>query len=94
MLGSDDETAEPEAASEDLDMEFDIGDEAEVDAAEDNSEIDFGAEFEAALEEADDLDVDESELIPFEDSIEDDELTGEAARDPSGIPLAASSILP
>ncbi|MEM7561925.1 MAG: FimV/HubP family polar landmark protein [Pseudomonadota bacterium] len=76
-LGADEDdelTAEPPARDddEDLPMEFDVGDDADVEAEDDASEIDFGAEFEAALEEADELDVDESELIPFEDSLEDD----------------------
>ncbi len=72
-LGSDDEeeiTAEPPVAgeSDEMAMDFDIGD----DAAEDDSELDLGAEFEAALEEADDLDVDEADLIPFEKSLDDE----------------------
>lgn len=56
----------------DFDMAFDIGDEtAQGDI--DDADIDFGAEFEAALEESDDLDLDDSELIPFKDEAVPDE---------------------
>ncbi len=50
---------------DDIAMEFDI-DADEAAAVDDISEVDFSAEFESALEEADSLDVDDSEIIPFE----------------------------
>jgi pilus assembly protein FimV len=71
------DSAEDEAASapDDVDMdgiamEFDIAEE-EAAAVDDKSEVDFGAEFEEALEEAGDLELDDSEVIPFEPDLTD-----------------------
>ncbi len=58
---------------DDIAMEFDIGDD-EAAAVDDEAEVDFSAEFEAALEEAADEDFDESELIPFDGDLEDEEI--------------------
>jgi pilus assembly protein FimV len=73
--GSD--SAEDEAAPatdnvdmDDIAMEFDIAEE-EAAAVDDKSEVDIGAEFEEALEEAGDLDLDDSEVMPFEPDLTD-----------------------
>ncbi len=61
------------AANPDMDeiaMEFDIDEEEAVD---DLSEVDIGAEFGAALDEADDLDLDDSDAVSFDDSLADDD---------------------
>lgn len=55
---------------DDIAMEFDIAEE-EAAAVDDKSEVDFGAEFEEALEEAGDLELDDSEVIPFEPDLTD-----------------------
>jgi pilus assembly protein FimV len=70
---SAEEVVAPETDNVDLDdiaMEFDIGEE-EAAAVDDKSEVDFGAEFEEALEEAGDLDLDDSEVMPFEPDLTD-----------------------
>ena len=64
-----------DAADVDMDeiaAEFDA--DAEETGSGEESEMDLGAEFEAALEEAEDLDLDDSEMIPFAD--DDEEPTG------------------
>ncbi len=86
-------------AEEDQDLDIDAADvdmdeiAAEFEGAADetgsgdDSEMDLGAEFEAALEEADDLDLDDSEMIPFAD--EDEEPTGvETGTDEDAVELA------
>jgi len=70
--GAEDEAA-PATDNVDLDdiaMEFDIAEE-EAAAVDDKSEVDFGAEFEEALEEAGDVDLDDSEVMPFEPDLTD-----------------------
>jgi len=73
--GSSDSVDEEAIVTDDVDMddiamEFDI-DEEEAAAVDDKSEVDFGAEFEEALEEAGDLELDDSEVIPFEPDLTD-----------------------
>ncbi|RZW19177.1 MAG: hypothetical protein EX260_08130, partial [Desulfobulbaceae bacterium] len=67
--GAAQESAEPAAAEEvdldEMDMEFDIGEEDA--ASEDISEVDFGAEFDESLEESDDLNLDESASAEVDD---------------------------
>ena len=67
--------AEEDSGLDDMNMEFDIGEEEA--ASEDISEVDFGAEFEEALEQADDLDLDES--APAEAKVDDDAVELDAA---------------
>jgi pilus assembly protein FimV len=62
--------ATDDVEKDDFAMEFDI-DEEETAAIDDKSEVDFGAEFEEALEEAGDLELDDSEVIPFEPDLTD-----------------------
>jgi len=59
-----------DADLDDIAMEFDIAEE-EAATVDDKSEVDFGAEFEEALEAADDLELDDSEVIPFEPDLTD-----------------------
>ena len=59
-----------DADMDDIAMEFDIAEE-EAAAVDDKSEVDFGAEFEEALEAAGDLELDDSEVIPFEPDLTD-----------------------
>ncbi len=77
-----------DAADVDMDeiaAEFDA--DAEETGSGEESEMDLGAEFEAALEEADDLDLDDSEMIPFAD--DDEEPTGvEMATDEDAVELS------
>lgn len=75
---ADEPPATDDANMDDIAMEFDIG-EDEAAAVDDNSEIDFGAEFESAMED-DDVDLDDSEVIPFEPDLTDT-TTGELIDD-------------
>ncbi len=76
---ADEAPATDDANMDDIAMEFDLG-EDEAAAIDDKSEVDFGAEFESAMEDADDLDLDDSEVIPFEPDFTDT-TTGELIDD-------------
>ena len=85
-LGTEEEeTPSGDVNMDDIAMEFDI-DEDEAAVVDDSSEVDIGAEFEAALEEADDLDLDDSEVIPFESDL-DDATGGETITDEDAVEL-------
>ncbi len=86
--GEEDQDLDLDAADVDMDeiaAEFDAADDET--GSGDESEMDLGAEFEAALEDADDLDLDDAEMIPFGD--DDEEPTSvEATTDEDAVELS------
>ncbi len=74
---------------DDIAMEFDIDDD-EAAAVDDDADVDFSAEFEAALEEAADEDFDESELIPFDGDLEDEDIEIAIDSDEDSIEIGAT----